>query len=149
MPDDRFSLSNLRDIVIPEAPPVWPLAAGAWLVLGIALAFVLFFVWRLHVQRQRNAYRKAGLQLLSGAKTVRDVAVVMKRVALAVFPREQVASLYGDEWAAFLNMTCPDRKFETLLVYAEDAVPDTDFVGLASAWIRHHRVPYSDDGEPG
>jgi len=147
MPDDRSSLSNLRDIVIPEPPPVWPLAPGAWIILGIVLGCVFFVAWRIHVQRKRNAYRKAGLQLLSGAKTMHDVAVVLKRVALAVFPREQVASLYGGEWAVFLNMTCPETNFETLVACDESTVPDNDLVAMASAWIRHHRVPHSGDGE--
>ncbi len=149
MPDDRSSLSNLRDIVIPEPPPVWPLAPGAWIILGIVLAFVFFLVWRIHVQRRRNAYRKAGLRLLSSARTMHDVAIVLKRVALAVFPREQVASLYGDAWVVFLNMTYPKMNFEMLVACDEHAVPDNNLIAMASAWIRHHRVPHSGDGESG
>ena len=38
MPQDAASLQNLRDIVVPEPPPLWPLAPGVWVLLVIALA---------------------------------------------------------------------------------------------------------------
>ena len=141
MDDNSLSLSNLRGIVIPDAPPIWPLAPGAWVALGM-IGFVLIFVtWRMHTFRRRNAYRKAGLLLLSGAATVHDVSVILKRVALAVFPREQVASLYGDDWAAFMHKTCPRQDFEELVKSEASAHSDERLLALASTWIRHHRVP--------
>jgi hypothetical protein len=141
MDDNPLSLSNLRGIVIPDAPSFWPLAPGAWVALGM-IGFVLLFVaWRIHTVRRRNAYRKAGLSLLRGAATVHDVSVILKRVALAVFPREQVASLYGDDWAAFMHKTCPRQDFEELVRNDASADPDERLVALASTWIRHHRVP--------
>jgi len=141
MDDNPLSLSNLRGIVIPDAPSFWPLAPGAWVALGM-IGFVLLFVaWRIHTARQRNAYRKAGLLLLGGAATVHEVSVILKRVALAVFPREQVASLYGDDWAAFMHKTCPRQDFEELVRSDASADSDERLVALASTWIRHHRVP--------
>ena len=141
MDDDSLSLSNLRGIVIPDAPPIWPLAPGAWVTLGM-IGFVLLIVaWRIHTTRRRNAYRKAGLVLLCGAATVQDVSVILKRVALAVFPREQVASLYGDDWAAFMHKTCPRQNFEELVKSDASAASDERLVAIASTWIRHHRVP--------
>jgi len=87
MDDDPLSLSNLRGIVIPDEPPIWPLAPGAWVALALIGFVVLFVAWRIHTARRRNAYRKAGLLLLHGVATVHDVSVILKRVALAVFPR--------------------------------------------------------------
>jgi hypothetical protein len=108
------------------------------------VAAILFLVaWRVRTLRNRNAYRKAGLMLLGNAETAYDVSVVLKRVALAVFPREQVASLYGDDWAAFLHKTCPRSYFKALVSSNSGAAPDEDLVELASTWIRHHRVPKS------
>jgi hypothetical protein len=143
MDDDQYSLSNLRDIVIPDAPPFWPPALGFWVALAMSAAILLFVSWRLYTVRNRNAYRKAGLMLLGNAKTTYDISVVLKRVALSVFPREQVASLYGDDWAAFLHRTCPRSYFKALVSSSSDAEPDEDLVALASIWIRHHRVPKS------
>jgi len=141
MDGDQYSLSNLRDIFIPDPPLFWPPAPGAWVALGMVLAILLFIAWRLHTVRKRNAYRKAGLLLLRSAETAYDVAVVVKRVALAVFPREQVASLYGQDWVEFLHESCPRSHFTAMLAIEAGDVPDTEVVKLASIWIRHHRVP--------
>jgi len=141
MDGDQYSLSKLRDIFIPDPPLFWPPAPGAWVALGMVLATLLFIAWRLHAVRKRNAYRKAGLLLLRSAETAYDVAVVVKRVALAVFPREQVASLYGQDWVEFLHESCPRNQFTAMLAIEAGDAPDTELVKLASIWIRHHRVP--------
>jgi hypothetical protein len=141
MDGDQYSLNNLRDISIPDPPLFWPPAPGVWVALGMALATLLFIAWRLHTVRKRNAYRKAGLLLLRSAETARDVAVVLKRVAFAVFPREQVASLYGQDWVEFLHESCPRNKFTAMLAIEAADAPDTELVKLANIWIRHHRVP--------
>ncbi len=143
MDSEQYSLNNLRDIVVPDPPPFWPPAPGVGVALGIVVVVVLFVGWRLHATRKRNAYRKAGLLLLGGAKTAHDVSVIMKRVALAVFPREQVASLYGDDWVAFLHRTCPRSYFSKMVTTDAGTEADQEFIELASLWIRHHRVPES------
>ena len=141
MDDDQYSLDHLRDIVIPEPPPLWPLAPGMWVLLGLIFLALLLIAWRWRAARKRNAYRKAGLVLLNTARSTQDISVLMKRVALAAFPREAVASLYGDEWTAFLNETCPRSDFSALTTTDPDGVPDSIVIGLAASWIRHHRVP--------
>jgi len=141
MDSDQYSLSNLRDIFIPEPPPFWPPAPGVWIALGIVVGVAFVIGLRLHAVRKRNAYRKAGLLLLQSAKTSRDVAVVVKRVALAVFPREQVASVYGDDWVAFLHESCPENQFSAMYAGDADAEPNAKLVELAGIWIRHHRAP--------
>ena len=141
MDDDQYSLDHLRDIVIPEPPPLWPLAPGIWVLLGLIFLTLLLIAWRWRAARKRNAYRKAGLVLLNNARSTQDISVLMKRVALAAFPREAVASLYGDEWAAFLNKTCPRGDFSALGTTDPDKIPDSKVVGLAATWMRHHRVP--------
>lgn len=138
MDGDPYSLSNLRDIVVPETPPFWPPAPGLWVALGVVTLVVFLIVWQWRTLRRRNAYRKAGLLLLKESRTAHDVSIVMKRVALAAFPREQVASLYGDDWATFLHETCPRSSF--LELTAADADSNQKLVDLASTWIRHHRV---------
>lgn len=141
MDDDPYSLNRLKDIVVPDPPPFWPPAPGLWVALVVGALVVLLAVWQWRAARNRNAYRKAGLDLLSEAKTAHDVAVAMKRVALAAFPRETVASLYGDDWAAFLHKTCPRDVFSTLTTTDPGAETNQDLINLARTWIRHHRVP--------
>lgn len=126
---------------MPDPPPFWPPAPGLWVAIGILILVVFLLIWQWRTIRKRNAYRKAGLVLLSEAVTTHDVSVVMKRVALAAFPRKQVASLYGDEWAAFLHETCPRSVFSTLIATDPGAGTHRELVNLARTWIRHHRVP--------
>jgi len=141
MPQDAASLQNLRDIVVPEPPPLWPPAPGVWVLLAIALAFVITLVllwWR---ARARNAYRRAGLALLNGARTTRDVNVILKRVALAAWPRPEVAPLYGDDWASFLDGSCAQTRFSSLGTVDDIGTPPRDLLRMAHRWIQHHRAP--------
>jgi hypothetical protein len=137
---DPYSLNNLRDIVIPDAPPLWPFATGLWVAIGVVALTIGLVIWRLMIIRRRNAYRRAGLQLLHTATSTRDVAVIMKRVALAAFPRERVASLYGDDWFAFLQESCPSVTFTASIVGEDSTSPSSEFVALARTWIQRHRV---------
>jgi hypothetical protein len=140
MTADPYSLNNLRDIVIPDPPPLWPFATGLWIAIGVVVHTLGLIIWRLMIVRRQNAYRRAGLQLLSTATSTRDVAVIMKRVALAAFPRERVASLYGDDWVEFLQETCPSVSFAAARTSEDSASPSGEFVALARTWIQQHRV---------
>jgi hypothetical protein len=141
MDEELYSLGNLRDVVLPNAPASWPPTAGMWLALCIVALTLLLAILTIRLAQRRNAHRKAGLLLLRDVSTVHDVSVVLKRVALAAFPRQQVASLYGEEWAAFLQQTCPKRTFDRVVASDAAAIPDKDLLELAGTWIQHHRVP--------
>ena len=69
------------------------------MLLAILASIAFILIYQRRQARKRDAYRRAGLALLDGVSTVHDVSVVLKRVALAAYPREQVASLYGEDWA--------------------------------------------------
>ena len=144
--DERYSLDNLRDIVVPESPPPWPPAPEVWLLLVAVIAVVAIFLYQRRRQRRANAYRRAGLALLHQAGTVHEISVILKRVALAAFPREQVASLYGEDWSAFLRQTCARRDFSPLVQAIPDTPASKKVRRLAAAWIRHHRVPRGPGG---
>ena len=149
MKNEMHSLSNLRDIVIPDPPPFWPPAPGMWLILGIGLLVALVLFFRLYRNWKQNFYRRAGLSLLQDAKTVHDLSVLLKRVALAVFPRERVASLYGEEWAAFLTATCPRGDFSKIGELDPHTSAKPDLIDLTRLWIRHHNVTHDRAVEKG
>lgn len=140
MDGQAASLQNLRDIVVPQPPPLWPPAPGVWVVLIVVLcALVALFLWW-HRARARSAYRRAGLALLDGAGTARDVDVILKRVALAAFPRPRVAPLYGDDWVTFLDSTCSRARFAPIAAAEPGAAATPELRRLAGTWIRHHRA---------
>lgn len=138
--DPNASLANLRDIAVPQPPPLWPPAPGLWVLLIVAAAVVIALGVFLRRRWVDNAYRRAGLALLDDARTNRDANIVLKRVALAVYPRSEVAPLYGDDWAAFLDGRCRKTRFADLGSVADDAEVSRDLRSLARTWIRHHRA---------
>ena len=140
MPQDSASLQNLRDIVVPDPPPLWPPAPGVWVLIVIALAVVIALILMWWRSRARNAYRRAGLALLENARTIRDINIILKRVALAVWPRREVAPLYGDEWVSFLDHTCPRTRFASLGMIEDGAESSVELRRQARTWIRSHRV---------
>lgn len=147
-------LPELFDQLAPIAPPpevsmlpqtpAW--AALALLLLG-ALAFAL---WTARKRHAANAYRRAGLAALAEAgQDPAAIATVLRRTALAAYPRAEVAGLDGAEWLAFLDRTAPSAGFgETrnarmLLTgpYARQPLPPApELARLAKHWIESHRV---------
>lgn len=138
--DEKYSLDKLRDIVPPDAPPLWPLATGAWLLLAMLASIAFILIYQRRQARKRDAYRRAGLALLDGVSSVHDVSVVLKRVALAAYPREQVASLYGEDWADFLRQTCHRHDCSLVVQAKPDDPANSEIIQLAGRWIRHHHV---------
>jgi hypothetical protein len=112
---DPASLENLRDLALPAPAPWWPPAPGWW-ILGAGLVTAgLVALWRAWRRYRADAYRRQARReldaiarrldagLLAGATA--DLATVLKRTALAAFPRAQVASLTGPAWLSFLDWT--------------------------------------------
>lgn len=139
--DPSASLKNLRDIAVPDAPPLWPPALGVWVLLVVVLAMVAAALVMWMRARERNAYRRAGLALLEDARTTHDVNVVLKRVALAVFPRPEVAPLYGVDWVEFLDGSCSRTRFAAIRIAEDGAEVSREVRTLARTWIRSHRPP--------
>lgn len=167
MNQDATSLADLHDIVVPDPVSWWSLAPG-WYVLGL-LALLglrsLLLAWRR--QRIAQRYRRLALDELA---VLRDAAqdpnkrrgalgelpVLLKRTALAAWPRARVAALTGAKWWRFLDENSGKSQFENThgealerLAYdTSAALPEQDAKGLFRAvghWIRHHRVTKNTD----
>lgn len=163
---DATSLNKLHDIVTPPPVPWWPPAPG-WYLLGTVLLLVMLSALTLGVQHwHRNRYRSAALAELdrlrraiqqSGKqKSVADLDRLLKRVALAAWPRERVAQLTGRDWISFLNQHSPSddsgafdadqTQVMTNAVYSNriskalTADQIDDLFQTAQCWIRKHRV---------
>lgn len=116
MNSDPSSLNRLHDLVVPPPVSWWPPAPGWYWLMGIGLVIGFYLLLREFVRWQHNRYRREALaqwriqwMKLADANTrvaaTADLAVLLKRAALSAFPRNQVASLTGGEWMAFLDQT--------------------------------------------
>ena len=135
---------------VPEPLPIslWPQTAG-WIWLGLVLtAAAAWLLYRWIAARRAEAYRRAALRDVAAAGSDPAVlAEVLRRTALAAFPRGQVAALYGEAWLAFLDETSggtafrqgPGRAFATAPYRMTTAQPG--LAALAADWIRRHRRP--------
>ena len=100
---DPADLSNLRDIVVPPAVSFWPPApAGGSSAPPASSPRVLRPPPSSGTATQRLSPRGPARARERGA---RDISPILKRAALVAFSREQVASLSGPAWLAFLDRT--------------------------------------------
>jgi hypothetical protein len=159
---DPRSLENLVDIVVPPTVPWWPPAPG-WFVVGVVLLVLGFWVvWRAWKRWRAAAYRRAALVEFRQLKTEaadsrhREAALqhlpeLVKRVALAAFPREAVASLSGVEWLRFLDRTghtdvfvqgagqlLPELAYDPRLAAQLDTDAMEELFRIVQHWIRGH-----------
>lgn len=169
---DPASLSLLHDIVMPDPAHLWWPPAAGWYVLAIAvIAAAAWGAWRIRQRRQAARYRVESLHELKMLRRQADrpqsaaagLLMLLKRTALAAYPRTRVASLHGAEWWAFLDGSCGRPLFadslgarlEELAYANHDAgVSRRDLQQLFKAaghWIRRHQPADSlsaDDGAP-
>ncbi len=142
-------LSQLRDIHLPEPVSWWPPAIGWWMLLGIVL-LAATGVWWMHRRRQRNAWRRSSLAELARLRqqyqanpsspqpVVSELSVLLRRVAISRFPREESAKLSGEQWLVFLDRSNTDgSRFQSgegrLLVVA----PYAQQINIASEQMDH------------
>lgn len=163
----KAEAEGLRDIHLPEAISAWPLASGYWLLLVLVLLFLCaLWVWRrwfgptFQQRRQQQTQRRR--LLCAAAAELRDLAEAyqrdadshalsvalsawLRRVALQVYPQEEVAALTGLAWLQYLDrVLAPELGFvqgpgQALLSgpYAATAVEmDTNaLLDLCERWL--------------
>ena len=115
----------LRDIHLPDPVSWWPPAPGWWGLVMFCLLLILM-VWALMRARRRGRLKKQSLielqQFIEKFQSDGDVqqltaqlSVLLRRLALSLYPRRQVAALTGTEWLRFLDMSLtPDGNDKAL-----------------------------------
>ena len=109
----------LKDIHLPEAIGWWPVAPGWWiLLLLIGLLIFAVVIWLRRLARQ--AFVKHAQKILLSLKTTSEkdnyqklceLSVLLRRVAITVSPEEEVASLTGSAWLAYLDNSVDELPF--------------------------------------
>ncbi|MFC5050775.1 DUF4381 domain-containing protein [Rubritalea spongiae] len=136
--NESHDISDLRDFAMPSAPSWWPLAPGLSLLILVVLWVLLCVAWWWYQRWKASAYRRAGALLVKDAQSLRELSVALKRVAMVSFGREEVASLYGEEWVKYLEGHCRGVKL-TPLVNAGSQQVSSELRAQASKWIRGHQ----------
>lgn len=119
----------IKDIHLPAAPPWWPPAPGWWLLAALVL-LALLQAWRIY-QRSRHSPRRQRERMLRAIRSsweqlkrthlqpahgltergVSELSEFLRRVALALHGREQVAGLSGEAWLQFLDENIDGSEF--------------------------------------
>ena len=146
----------LRDIHLPDPMHWWPPAPGWWLLLFAvpALLALLFWLWRWVRRMTVGKLALAELESIAQSNAdardkVQQLAILLRRIALSLYPREQVASLVGEQWLTFLDGPLGDNSFSQgagrLLIdapYRREVQTDLDALyALCRLWIK--RLPKS------
>jgi hypothetical protein len=112
----------LRDIHLPDPVSWWPPAPGWWMLLALLVAIALLSGF-LHHRYRRNALQRAAQQALhkigedyrqSGDALLlaQQLSMLLRRVSLSCYPRQQVAGLTGRAWLSLLDRTLPGDEFQ-------------------------------------
>lgn len=162
--DDDLVASQLRalDDIVEPAPISYLPQTWGWAVLAVLLLFLLILAAR-HGYRHwhANRYRRAALAEIDGLERQArlqpsnfpieaTLTALLKRTALAAWPRTDVASLNGRHWVQFLTKHAPrNRLDEPLASFLEDKEyrrtgnRPADILKLLRAareWIEGHHV---------
>lgn len=150
-------IAQLRDIHLPDAPGWWPPAVGWWLIFfGVVIPACFLTNRALRRRRQRlspawhalnelddlwDAYESDG----DGAHALQGMSALMRRAAISLGSRAEVASLTGDAWLAWLDRHAPGNLFAQAGRLFTDApyrrVTRTDVESLfelCGAWLQHN-----------
>lgn len=118
--DPAALLQSMRDIHLPETSgnqfaPGWVLlAAGGLLLLVMLLGFLLrrrgSADWRHEAQQELEAIRQQASQAPDHV-TVAACSRLLRRVSLALAPRQKVASMTGESWLNLLDALHGSARF--------------------------------------
>lgn len=148
MNSDPTSLDLLHDLVTPAPVSWWPPTPGWSIVLAALALAALALAVKALIHWQRNRYRREALHLLEDpATTPAQWSALLKRTALAAWPREEVAHLTGGAWLDFLDRTGGTRAFsegagrsiEDLAFDPQAGGSADELKALVGGWIRNHR----------
>lgn len=148
----------LKDIHLPDAISWWPPAIGWWLLVLLIPALIGFSYWLYKRLTRKTALKTAKKTLaaiklnaeLDNTQKLRELSILLRRVAVSLAPRTEVASLTGHSWLAFLDQSLSGAPFSQggqVLITApyRNAAPSdqeiTILFSLSEEWLKVQTKP--------
>jgi hypothetical protein len=119
MPVQSIPQLPLRDVHLPEAVGLFPLAIGWWITLAL-IPILLWISYLIYNRLTRKTALKTAKKLLaqlkrdetlSAQQKLNAISALIRRVAISVAPREQCAGLTGKAWLQYLDKSFKDKPF--------------------------------------
>ena len=147
----------LRDIHLPGAVSWWPPAPGWWLLLVVTIFFICTLAWSRYRKTGHTGsgarYAQAGIRELREqysqhgdcVRTVRELSVLLRRITVSIFPRNESAGLTGMAWLEFLDRSVHGEPFSkgpgrALITAPYQSRPEIDaeaLLELGETWINN------------
>ncbi|MEI6145098.1 MAG: DUF4381 domain-containing protein [Methylococcales bacterium] len=149
----------LKDIHLPDAISWWPPAIGWWLLVLLIPTLLVFSYWLYKRLTRKTALKTAKKELaaikinaeLDNTQKLRELSMLLRRVAVSLAPRAEVASLTGQSWLAYLDQSLTGAPFSVgagqLLIsapYRNVAPSDEEinlFISLCEDWLKAQTKP--------
>ena len=110
-------LSGLKDVILGEKPPLFPLPIGWWIIIGLLIVAIITSVFIIKIKFFPSAYTYTLKEIaalkrknLTPVQSAKEISKILKRVAILKFGQEQVAALSHQEWKNFLKEKSPNSK---------------------------------------
>jgi Ca-activated chloride channel family protein len=154
-PNPNEPVAGLIEIPLPAQIGLWPETWAARIAAVLIILGLIAAIWRFARTRHANRYRRAALaeldRIMHGPQpSAGALELLLRRTALAVFPREAIAPLSGPAWLAFLDKTYGGHEFSggvgrtlALSPYAPQLAGSEAIAPLADLvrrWIRTHHA---------
>ncbi len=117
-------LDKLRNIHLPDDISLWPPAPGWWILLLLIICLLIWTIWVLWKKHQQKRLFRLSIASVNALELafdkhqdslllVKQYSSLIRRIALARFPRQQIASLTGKSWLTFLDKSAGMNLFNS------------------------------------
>lgn len=109
--DKEELLSQLRDIHLPEDVSWWPLAIGWWIIIALIIAIIIVWLiirWQKAKLERMSRFALIELNELKATQSnnwILELQTLLKRVAMAYFPKSNLKNCSEQEWLSFLSLS--------------------------------------------
>jgi len=107
-PSDQ--LARLKDIHLPEQIHNYPVAFGWWILLACLLVSIAFLVIKWQKRRKLCHAQNVALARLGKTQSNDEIITLMKWAAFQYFPRNELASLHGEQLENFFIQKLPLKR---------------------------------------